>query len=149
MAKRRKKSTTHRRRRRVGAASGLAAVAMKAGGIAGGVFIGGMATKALSTLDPKILGGALLLGGVFVSAKFAKGNPLIEGVGYGIAAKGGNTLMTSFGLISGIGMGSVPTIGYRQTPKLQSSVGGTLSGNSSKAISGFKDLAAIGALYDN
>jgi hypothetical protein len=114
---------------------------MKAGGVAGGVFAGGMVAKTVSTLDPKILGAALLAGGLFLSGK-AK-NPLIEGVGYGLAAKGANNLLTSFGLITG--MGSIPLLGYRNTPKLQSSVGNVMK----QPIAGVKDLQAIGALYDN
>jgi hypothetical protein len=114
---------------------------MKAAGVAGGVFAGGMVAKTISTLDPKILGAALLGGGLFLSQK-AK-NPLIEGVGYGLAAKGANNLLTSFGVITG--MGSIPLVGYRATPKLQNSVSGVMR----NPIGGVKDLSAIGALYDN
>jgi hypothetical protein len=87
MAKRRKTKKTHRRRRIGASASGMQAIAMKAVGIAGGAYVGGMVAKMAPTLDPKILGGALLVGGVLVSEKFSKGNPIIQGVGYGLAAK--------------------------------------------------------------
>lgn len=141
MAKRRKK-VTHRRRR-IGSTSskGMTGLLMKAGGVGAGVFVGGMIAKTISTLDPKILGAGLLGGGLFLASK-AK-SPLLEGVGYGLAAKGANSLLTSFGLITGIG--SVPLIGYRNTPKLQNSVGNVMK----NPIGGVKDLAAIGALYDN
>jgi len=141
MARRRKHHHVARRRRVGASKSGMTGLIMKAGGVAGGVFAGGMVAKTVSTLDPKILGAALLAGGLFLSGK-AK-NPLIEGVGYGLAAKGANNLLTSFGLITG--MGSIPLLGYRNTPKLQSSVGNVMK----QPIAGVKDLQAIGALYDN
>jgi hypothetical protein len=146
MAKRRKK-TVHHRRRRVGAASGLTGLAMKAGGLIAGVFGAGMVIKMLpASITPTISGAALVAGGTLLAAK-AK-NPLIEGVGYGLAAKGANNLLVSFGAITG--MGAVPLIGYRGTPKLQNAVGATLSGKANGGImGGIKDLAAIGALYDN
>ena len=145
MARKRKHRVTHRRRRRVGAASGMTGLLMKAGGVAGGVFAGGMAAKTLSSvstsLTPTVIGALLLGGGIFLAGK-AK-NPLLEGVGYGLAAKGANSLLTSTGLITG--MGSIPLIGYRATPKLQNSVGNVMR----NPIGGVKDLSAIGALYDN
>jgi hypothetical protein len=140
MAKR-KKHHVARRRRRVGATSGMTGLLMKAAGVAGGVYAGGMIAKTISTLDPKILGGGLLAGGLFLSAK-AK-NPLLEGVGFGLAAKGANSLLTSFGLITGIG--SVPLVGYRATPKLQNSVGNVMK----NPIGSVRDLMTVGALYDN
>jgi hypothetical protein len=144
MARKRKHRVTHRRRR-VGAASGMAGLAMKAGGVAGGVFAGGMIAKTLGTvstsLSPTIIGALLLGGGIFLAGKSK--NPLMEGLGYGLAAKGANNLLTSTGLITG--MGSIPLIGYRATPKLQNSVGNVMR----NPIGGVKDLSAIGALYDN
>jgi hypothetical protein len=150
MARRRKK-TAVRRRRRIGAAHGMSGLLMKAGGVLAGVFAGGMVAKMLPTsITPTISGAALLGGGAFLASK-AK-SPLLEGVGYGLAAKGANNLLVSMGAITGIG--SIPLIGYRNTPKLQNSVGGTLSAGGSggimkNPIGGLKDLAAIGALYDN
>jgi hypothetical protein len=146
MARKRKHHHVARRRRSVGAASGITGLLMKAAGLAGGVFAGGMIAKTVSTLDPKILGGGLLLGGVFLANK-AK-NPLLEGVGFGLAAKGANNLLTSMGMITG--MGSVPLIGYRNMPKLQNSVGQAVNpGTMRNPIGGVRDLSAIGALYDN
>lgn len=141
MARRKKHHRVHHRRRVGATHSGMTGLLMKAAGVAGGVFAGGMVAKTISTLDPKILGAALLGGGLFLSQK-AK-NPLIEGVGYGLAAKGANNLLTSFGVITG--MGSIPLVGYRATPKLQNSVSGVMR----NPIGGVKDLSAIGALYDN
>jgi hypothetical protein len=124
----------------------MSGLLMKAAGVAGGVFAGGMVGKTISTLDPKILGAVLLGGGLFLSQK-AK-NPLLEGVGYGLAAKGANNLLTSFGVITG--MGSIPLVGYRATPKLQNSVGSpNVPGIMKNPIGGVRDLNAIGALYDN
>lgn len=143
MARRKKRHTAHRRRR-VGASSNMTSLAMKAGGIAAGVAAGGLVAKTVSTLDPKILGAGLLVAGLFLSGK-AK-SPLMAGVGYGLAAKGANNLLTGFGLINGIG--SVPLIGYRNTPKLQNSVGNVMRNPIGK-VNGVKDLSAIGALYDN
>lgn len=140
MARRRKHHRVHHRRR-VGAASGMSGLLMKAAGVAGGVFAGGMVAKTVSTLDPKILGAALLGGGLFLSQKAR--NPLLEGVGFGLAAKGANNLLVSFGAITG--MGSIPLVGYRATPKLQNSVGNVMK----NPIGGFKDTAVIGALFDN
>lgn len=145
MAKKRKHHRVHHRRR-MGAASGMTGILMKAAGVAGGVFAGGMLVKAISTLDPKISGGALLVGGVFLANKSK--NPLLEGVGFGLAAKGANNLLTSFGMITG--MGAVPLVGYRATPKLQNSVGqASVPGIMKNPIGGVRDLSAIGALYDN
>lgn len=141
MARRKRHHHVTHRRRRVGAASGMTGLLMKAAGVAGGVFAGGMVAKTISTLDPKILGAALLGGGLFLSQK-AK-NPLLEGVGFGLAAKGANNLLTSFGVITG--MGSIPLMGYRGAPKLQNSVGAYMK----NPIGGVRDLQAIGALYDN
>jgi hypothetical protein len=141
MAKRHKKH--HSSRRRVGAVSrktNVSALAMKAAGLAGGVFVAGMVQKAASSLDPKISGGIMLVGGLYLSAK-AK-SPILEGVGAGIAAKGANSLMTSFGLINGIG--SLPV--FRSTPKLQNSVAGPMRNPINGAQ---RDLSVIGALYDN
>jgi hypothetical protein len=143
MAKR-KKHHAVRRRRRVGAASGMSGAIMKLAGVAAGVFAGGMIGKQLTTLSPTILGAGLAGGGLFLSMK-AK-NPLLEGVGYGLAAKGANSLLVSTGLITGIG--SIPLIGYRNTPKLQNSVGNVMR-NPIGGIKGIKDLSTIGALYDN
>lgn len=145
MAKKRKHHRVSHRRR-VGAASGMTGLLMKAAGVAGGVFAGGMIAKTVSTLDPKILGGGLLVGGVFLAGKSK--NPLLEGVGFGLAAKGANNLLTSMGMITG--MGSIPLVGYRATPKLQNSVGSPqVPGIMKNPIGGVRDLSAIGALYDN
>jgi hypothetical protein len=156
MAKRSKRHHV-RRRRRVGAASGMAGLLQKAGGVVAGVFAGGMLVKMLpASITPTIQGAVLLGGGAFLASK-AK-SPLIEGVGYGLAAKGANSLLVSFGAITGIG--SVPMIGYRNTPKIQNAVAGTMSAEFNRNVSGsggimknpiggIKDLAAIGALYDN
>lgn len=141
MARKRKHHHVTRRRRSVGAAAGMTGLLMNAAGIAGGVFAGGLVGKTLSTLDPKITGGVLLVGGVFLAKKSS--NPLMTGLGYGLAAKGANNLLTSFGVITG--MGSVPLVGYRATPKLQNSVGNVMK----NPIGGVRDLSAIGALYDN
>jgi hypothetical protein len=119
----------------------MSGLLMKAAGVAAGVFAGGMVAKTVSTLDPKISGAALLGGGLFLSQKAS--NPLMVGLGYGLAAKGANNLLTSFGVIAG--MGSIPMVGYRNTPKLQNSVGNVMK----NPIGGLKDLAAVGALYDN
>lgn len=145
MAKKRKHHGPKRRRRMGAVSGGMTGLLMKAAGVAGGVFAGGMIAKAVSTLDPKILGGGLLVGGVFIANKSK--NPLLEGVGFGLAAKGANNLLTSMGMITG--MGSVPLVGYRNTPKLQSSVGANIPGTVRNPISGFKDLNTIGALFDN
>lgn len=155
MAKRRKK-TTHHRRRRVGASkTGMQAAIMTGAGIVGGALAGGLIQKAVSsaasTLNPKIVGGGMAVAGIFIAAKFAKGNALIQGLGYGLSAKGANTLLVSTGLITGIG--AMRTPGYRGTPKLQNSVGGVMrnpiSGVMKNPISGFRDPSVIGALFDN
>ena len=145
MARRRKHHVRHHRRRRVGAASNMQGVIMSAAGLAGGVFAGGLVVKtigsAVPSLTPTILGALLLGGGVFLAGK--SNSPLMKGLGYGIAAKGANNVLVSTGLITG--MGSIPMIGYRATPKLQNSVGNVMK----NPIGGVKDLNAIGALYDN
>lgn len=146
MATKRKKKTAHRRRRVGAAKSNLTTIAMKAGGVAGGVFAAGLVTKTLSTLDPKILGGLLLGGGLFLTAK-AK-SPLLEGLGFGLAAKGANSLMTSFGVINGIG--AVPMVSYRGRGAGITSAVGNLSGTGSRTVGAMtKGLATIGAMFDN
>jgi hypothetical protein len=142
---RRKKHHVRHRRRRVGAASNMQGIVMSAAGLAGGVFAGGMIVKTLGSavpsLTPTILGAVMLGGGIFLAGK--ANSPLVKGLGYGIAAKGANNVLVSTGLITG--MGSIPLIGYRATPKLQNSVGNVMK----NPIGGVKDLNAIGALYDN
>jgi hypothetical protein len=145
MAKRNHKKKKTYRRRRIGAsASGIQAIAMKAVGIAAGAYAGGMITKAAPTLDPKIMGGGLLIGGVFVAEKFSKGNPLIQGLGYGLAAKGANMGLTSMGLISGIGALNFPIGANRIGMPLTKPVG-SLNG----VPGSVRGLTAIGALIDN
>jgi hypothetical protein len=145
MAKRNHKKKKTYRRRRIGASSsGIQAIAMKAAGIAAGAYAGGMIAKSVSTLDPKILGGALLVGGVFVSEKFSKGNPLVQGLGYGLAAKGANMGLTSMGLISGIGALNFPIGANRIGMPLTKPVGGMLNG-----VGKMAGLTTIGALVDN
>lgn len=140
-----KKKVAHRvhHRRRVGAASGMQAVIMKIAGIAAGVFVGGEIKKMVTTINPKILGGGMLVAGA-LAPKFSKGNALIDGIGFGLAAKGADTFLVSMGLITGIG--ALPNMGtQRVTPKLQQTVGGVMR----KPIGAVRDLTAIGAMFDN
>lgn len=98
MAKRRKKAVTHRRRRvgAVGSNDVKTVVGTVAGILAGRL----LSTKLGATLNPKIMAAVQLLGGGVVAIK-AK-NPLLKGIGYGLAANGALTGAQSFGVISGI-----------------------------------------------
>lgn len=71
------------------------------GGIMIGVVGGSMlAQKVAPTMDPKIKGGILAAGGLFVASK-AKGG-LMSGIGLGLSVAGGTQLLKGFGVISGI-----------------------------------------------
>lgn len=148
-----KKRKVHHRRRRVGGVGKMSDVLMKAGGVVGGVFLAGEIQKMLTSVNPKILGGGFVAVGLLAPKFIGKGSPLIEGIGMGVAAKGANSLLTSFGLITGIG--ALPYGGFRGQPFLKSAVGANRLGNMgngnslSQPIGGVKDLAAVGAMYDN
>lgn len=86
---------------------GSALLQLIAGGIVGGIgggFINSKVAAMTKPIDPKILSIVEILGGGVVAAKLAKGNPLITGIGLGLAVGGGMNLGKTFGI------GSFPSV---------------------------------------
>lgn len=109
MAKRTKRGhSSHRRTgrgRRIGAMSSQVSESLKmvVGGIAG-YAIGSIASSKLATMSPTIKGAVLTVGGVIILRK--SGNGLMRGLGVGLGVSGGQQLLSSFGVLNGIGMGA-------------------------------------------
>ena len=105
MAKHKRKAGGRRKgtRRRIGKIADKGTIALAAG-VAGGAFVATLAASKLSSLDPKIKAVVLAAGGVFIAGQ---NNPIIKGIGLGVAGAGVLSLANSFGLIpssvSGIG----------------------------------------------
>ena len=100
---RRKHRKHHSRRRRVGATkSGIKGMLTEVAGIAGGVFVGRMATtKLATTVSPRISNLILIAAGLYVP-KFLK-SPIGDGLGKGLIAVGTLGELQAFGVVSGIG----------------------------------------------
>lgn len=97
---RRKHRRHSSRRRRVGAATGMKGALTKVAGIAAGVFAGRLvSTKLAASMDPKIVGLVLVVGGVMVP-RFIKSD-IGQGIGDGLSATGVLSVLTGFGVISG------------------------------------------------
>lgn len=105
MAKRKRKASGRAKsgRRRIGKIADKSTLALAAG-VAGGAFVATFAASKLSSLDPKIKAAVLAAGGIFIAGQ---SNPIIKGIGLGVAGAGALALVSSFGLIpasvSGIG----------------------------------------------
>lgn len=95
MAKKRsKKKSSGGGRRRVGKIPGGDGVQMIVGAL-GGAILTKLANKSLSTkLDPKILAGIELVAGGALAVKSR--NPLLKGVGIGMASGAGGALLGAF-----------------------------------------------------
>lgn len=134
------------RRRRIGAVGGGDGVKLIIGAIGGAVVSGIVSSKLPATMDEKIKGAILAVAGFFVAKQK---NPIIKGMGVGVAAAGGLTLAKSF-----LPAGTVGEIGYMagfdrypNTPQLNTIAGFTGSPNSpqSSVISGVNFAHAAGA----
>lgn len=69
-------------------------------GAAGGMLVGKKLSEMEKPIDAKIIaGGSLVLG--FLLPNFAKG-PLFEGIGLGLMASGGVSLLQDFGVLNGV-----------------------------------------------
>lgn len=100
MAKKRRKAGRRRssRRGRIGKIADKNTLALAAG-VAGGAIVATFVSSKLSSLDPKIKAAVLAVGGIVVAGQ---NNPLIKGIGLGVAGAGAVNLANSFGLsISG------------------------------------------------
>jgi hypothetical protein len=152
MAKKRKKTTHRRRHHRVGAMRGVGGIFMKvaaiAAGAAGATFINSTVKKSFASL-PAWAGGMGAVGAGVLLPRFVR-NPIALDVSAGLIAAGSLfALNESFLSLPGIaGLGAIPkTMAYRNTPKLQSSVGAP--GYMDNAVGGERDLMVVGALFDN
>lgn len=147
MAKKKKVKRTYRRR--VGAAKGgMAAVAMKVGGIVVGMYGASIIKKTLTSLSPTVLGAGEIVVGAMLPRFIGKGNALIEGVADGFIAKGSLDLMTGLG-VAITGIGTVPVINpYLAPPVVSPRPGGKLS---TRAIGNntINEMVKIGALISN
>ena len=100
MAKKKRKGARRSsgRRRSIGKIADKNTLAL-AVGVAGGAIVATFVSSKLSSLDPKIKAAVLAVGGIVVAGQ---NNPLIKGVGLGVAGAGTVSLANSFGLsISG------------------------------------------------
>lgn len=110
MAKRKRKSggrRVSRRRGRIGKIADKNTLALAAG-VAGGAFVATFASAKLASLDPKVKAAVLAVGGIVIAGQ---NNPLIKGVGLGVAGAGALSLANSFGVlpatVAGIGAPSL------------------------------------------
>jgi hypothetical protein len=107
MAKKNKTKRYRRRRRISGIGGNMNAILMNVGGIAAGAFLGNAISKiAAGKLDPKILAGAKIAGGVYLIPKFVPGAMGVA-LGNGLLAVGSIELLRSFNVIQGIGSDEV------------------------------------------
>jgi hypothetical protein len=104
MAKKKKTTKRHYRRRMSGIGGDTTQTLM---GLVVGVVAGKALTKVTSSMmgltDPAISGGIQIIGGAFLVPKFIKSG-LGKGIGLGMAANGTGALLTSFGILSGMGL---------------------------------------------
>jgi hypothetical protein len=132
--------------------SGISGIVQTVGGIAAGAVAGAFANSAIKSMVPSTLPAWIAPVGVgalgVLLPKFLKG-PIGVSVGAGLVASGAlfalNESFLSLPGISGVPYMAGPV--YRNTPKLQNSVGAP--GYVDNPIGGIKDLMTIGALYDN
>ena len=104
MARRKHAKTAkrHTRRRRIGAMGGNTLTTFA--GTLGGYVVGNIVqSKLFPTMDAKIKGAVFAAAGVLLVPKLAKGCPLINGMGIGLAVSGGANILKSLGVISGYG----------------------------------------------
>jgi hypothetical protein len=143
MARRKHTKKVHHRRRR-SHVSGIGGAGEMILAVAGGVIVGKAVTKFAGTmLDPKILAGVQIAGGIFLP-KMIKG-VFGQGMGYGLIANGSGQLLSSLGILSGMGMDEpVYHLEMNGTDNLMA-IAGTDNLNS---VSGVSDLQAINGVDD-
>lgn len=103
MAKKKKTTkhrTTRRRRRVSGLGSGLDHDGMEVLGLIAGNVASVVAQRQMTSISPKIVSGAQLVGG-FMLKKHAK-SPFMSGVGYGLMSAGAIGLTHDFGILHGV-----------------------------------------------
>lgn len=99
MARRKTKKTSHRRRRSVGAIGGNNATDLAL--MIGGAIVGRVIqTKLQDKVNPKILAGVQIVGGLMLP-KFVK-NKTVSAMAKGLAINGGISLATNLGVVQGI-----------------------------------------------
>lgn len=156
MARRKRRHHSHRRRR-VGAATGMKGALTKVAGIAAGVFAGRLVTtKLAASLDPKIVGLVLVVGGVMVP-RFIKSD-IGQGIGDGLAATGVLSALQGFGVIGYPAPGSYTTVrtgenGYNPAMAKTVGAGGPrqiMKSTVGSALNGIpkNQLNIIGALFE-
>lgn len=101
MAKRKKHHKVHHRRRRVsGVHSGLGGDLMEVIGLVAGSVAATIAQRQLTSMNPKLVSAAELVGGHMLK-KHAK-SPLMTGIGFGLMSAGAIGLTHEFGVIHGV-----------------------------------------------
>lgn len=151
MAKKKHHKKTHRRRRshRMG---GVSDILTKIGGIGigavGAVFINAAVKKSLPTIPAWVGGAAGVVAGVVIPM-IAKNNKLADYASAGAAGMGFVFVLNeTFLSLPGIsGVATQPM--FRGAGFVNTSVGYAAPGVLNETIGGVKDLAVIGALYDN
>jgi len=150
-----KKSNTHKRRHHMGATkitAVLTKVAATAAGAVAGVYINNMIKTSFSSSAsnslPSWTGGAVLIAAGAILPRVVKA-PIMSDVADGLTAAGAIFVLNeTFLNLPGIsGVGYMPHT-MRSTPKLNAPTIGA-PGFMDKTVSGTRDLAVIGALYDN
>ena len=151
MAKRKHTKKRHTSRRRRGnSMSGVQGASTMILAIGAGVVAGKALTKFLgSKLDPKILAAGQVAAGLFLP-KLVK-NQFGIGVGYGLIANGTGQLLTSFGVLSGIGVDDpVYTVSMNGTSEL-SVINGLESVNGTSdlsVINGMEEMSGVDPMQD-
>lgn len=102
MAKRRKKHHAPRRRRRMSgiSAHGIQGDLMEAAGVVVGSVLGTVIQRQMTSMNPKIVSGIQLVGGIMIK-RHAK-SPLMSGAGWGLMGAGAIGLTHEVGLIHGV-----------------------------------------------
>lgn len=77
---------------------------------AGGAILGRFIQTKFSSVNPKIMAGAQVVGGWFLTKQKS---PMMKGAGTGLFVSGAISLGQNFGLLSGIGMGYSPTVTFK------------------------------------
>lgn len=138
---RRKKRGSHRRRRVSGFGGGFL---VKAAGIVAGAVAANVLASKIPIGDAKIKAAALVGIGALVVPKFIKGS-MGEALGSGIIATAGVSLVSSLGLLNGIGQiddGGVMA-GVEAGDNLS-----VIAGDDGSVMAGSDDLAVLAGMED-
>ena len=94
------KKTSHRGRRVSGVLGANKNDAMEAVGLVAGSMIAAVAQRQMTSINPKIVAGAQIIGGIMIK-NHAK-SPLMKGIGYGLLSTGSLAIVHEVGIIKGV-----------------------------------------------